>query len=194
VLVTWLRQHAGSIGQTVAADVDDANALAALVASPIVPTGTTLVPLERLALPSALFGAAGENRSPAFPYVRARHDLDAVFAYLHNYTDSPATLRAYSRELERLLLWCVLERCLALSSMAVEDCEAYKAFLAAPGEAFTGPAASRESGRWRPFSPHGLSPASQKYAVRALRAAFDWLVDVRYLAGSPWRAVRDPKR
>jgi integrase len=29
--------------------------------------------------------------------------------------------------------------------------------------------------------------------VRALRAAFTWLVDVRYLAGNPWKAVNDPK-
>jgi site-specific recombinase XerC len=29
--------------------------------------------------------------------------------------------------------------------------------------------------------------------VRALRAAFTWLVDVRYLAGKPWKAVNDPK-
>jgi integrase len=28
--------------------------------------------------------------------------------------------------------------------------------------------------------------------VRALRAAFAWLVDVRYLAGNPWKAVKDP--
>jgi integrase len=29
--------------------------------------------------------------------------------------------------------------------------------------------------------------------VRALRAAFTWLVDVRYLAGNPWKAVNDQK-
>ncbi|CAB3774486.1 hypothetical protein [Paraburkholderia humisilvae] len=28
--------------------------------------------------------------------------------------------------------------------------------------------------------------------MRALRAAFAWLVDVRYLAGNPWKAVKDP--
>jgi site-specific recombinase XerC len=51
---------------------------------------------------------------------------------------------------------------------------------------------SRASGRWRPFAASELSPESQRYAVRALRAAFAWLVDVRYLAGNPWTSVTDP--
>ncbi|MFL9860045.1 site-specific integrase [Paraburkholderia madseniana] len=76
--------------------------------------------------------------------------------------------------------------------MTVEDCEAYKDFLAAPSPAFTGPKQSRAGGRWRPFAPGGLAPDSQAYAVRVLRAAFAWLTDVRYLAGNPWRAVHDP--
>ena len=90
------------------------------------------------------------------------------------------------------MLWCVAERGVALSSMRVEDCDAYKAFLAAPGERFTGPSVARASGRWRPFAPGGLAPESQRYAVRVIRAAFTWLVAVRYLADNPWQAVSDP--
>ena len=52
---------------------------------------------------------------------------------------------------------------------------------------------SRSSPRWRPFASENLSPESQRYAVRALRAAFTWLVDVPYLAGNPWKAINDPK-
>jgi len=37
-----------------------------------------------------------------------------------------------------------------------------------------------------------MSAASQKQALLVLRAAFDWLVKVRYLSGSPWAAVKDP--
>ncbi|MFP3590060.1 integrase, partial [Paraburkholderia sp. SIMBA_055] len=47
--------------------------------------------------------------------------------------------------------------------------------------------------RWRPFATDALTPESQRYAIRALRAAFAWLVDVRYLAGNPWKAVNDPR-
>ncbi|KUZ76874.1 tyrosine-type recombinase/integrase, partial [Burkholderia ubonensis] len=191
VLVAWLRRHAASIGAAVELDVDAGDALAPTSTSVTAGTGQ-LAPLERLALPVELSGAAGANRAPTFAYLGAAHDLDAVRAYLHRYDDRPATQRAYTRELERLVLWCVAERGVAMSSMRVEDCEAYKAFLAAPGERFTGPPVARTSARWRPFAPNGLSPESQRYAVRAIRAAFTWLVAVRYLAGNPWAAVTDP--
>ncbi|WP_244126027.1 tyrosine-type recombinase/integrase [Burkholderia gladioli] len=78
-------------------------------------------------------------------------------------------------------------------SILVDDCEAYEALLVSPSEAFRSPPASRASGRWRPFALTPLSLDSQRYAVRTLRAAFDWLVKVRYLAGNPWVAVTDPK-
>ncbi|WP_186156527.1 site-specific integrase [Burkholderia gladioli] len=198
VIVAWLRTHASTLGATIAADVDATEprgAMARSAAIALVPAdgGRVLAPLERLALPHALSGAAGANRAPGLCYLRADHDLDALRAYLARYSDQPATLRAYTRELERLLLWAVSVRGTALSSLTVEDCDAYKTFLSVPSDAFVGPPASRASGRWRPFAPSGLSLDSQRYATRTIRGAFDWLVDVKYLAGNPWRAVRDPK-
>jgi site-specific recombinase XerC len=203
ILVAWLRQHAESLGVTVDADVDADELLAAPVDTRVtlVPAGSQdgqagapgpLVPLERIALPHVLSGARGVNRAGGLCYLQAQHDLDAIRAYLHRYGDRPQALRAYTRELERLLLWAVTERGTALSSLTVEDCNAYKAFLAAPGERFVGPRQSRRSPRWRPFAPGGLTPASQKYAILVIRGAFDWLVKVRYLAGNPWAAVSDP--
>jgi hypothetical protein len=38
----------------------------------------TLAPLERLSVPRALSGADAENRSTAFGYIQASHDLDAA--------------------------------------------------------------------------------------------------------------------
>ncbi|MEA3098634.1 MAG: hypothetical protein QOF74_2874, partial [Caballeronia mineralivorans] len=90
------------------------------------------------------------------------------------------------------MLWLVIVRGVALSSMTVEDGEAYKDFLKNPIPTFVGPKRPRSSGRWRPYTPEGLSPESQAYAVRAIRAAFAWLTTVRYLAGNPWSAVTDP--
>ncbi|WP_235366145.1 phage integrase family protein [Caballeronia zhejiangensis] len=98
----------------------------------------TLAPLERLAVPHALSGAHGENRSAAFCYIQANHDLDAVRAYLNRFRDQPKTLRAYTKELERFLLWAVVLRGKALSDLRVDDCEAYKDFLKSPDPRFVG--------------------------------------------------------
>jgi integrase len=115
-----------------------------------------------------------------------------VRAYLNRYRDQPKTLRAYTKELERFLLWAVVLRGKALSDLRVDDCEAYKDFLKSPDPRFVGERFARHSPRWRPFAWGELSSESQRYAVRALRAAFTWWVDVRYLAGNPWKAVNDP--
>ncbi|KVL65423.1 site-specific integrase [Burkholderia ubonensis] len=192
-VVAWLRRHADTLGDTVAVDVDPVDRLLAEPGARVALRRGQLVPIHRLAMPQELAGASGANRASAFPYIAAAHDLDAVFAYLHRYDGQAATQRAYWRELERFVLWCVLERGRPMSSMLVDDCDAYKAFLASPSDAFRGLRAPRGSGRWRPFSLEPLSLDSQRYAVRTLRAAFDWLVKVRYLAGNPWVAVADPK-
>ncbi|WP_167528670.1 site-specific integrase [Paraburkholderia azotifigens] len=216
-IVSWLRRQQTALGLTVNADVDsveqDGVPLVAAERVEVVPdldssghlterlTGRlTLAPLERLAVPHALSGADGENRSTAFCYIQAQHDLDAVRAYLNRYRDQPKTLRAYTRELERFLLWAVVLRGKALSDLRVDDCEAYKDFLKSPDPRFVGERFARTSPRWRPFAlstseaggSASLSTESQRYAVRLLRSAFAWLVDVRYLAGNPWTAVNDP--
>jgi integrase len=213
-IVAWLRRHEATLGCRVAADVDvhvpvpepgaaqdegpgSGQGTVVVIGGP--PETPRLAPFERLAVPAELSGGEGAhgtgkrgaNRATAFAFIRAPHDLAAIHAYLHRYRDRPATLRAYTRELERLILWAVVVRGVAVSSMTVEDCEAYKDFLAHPAPAFTGPKRPRVSGRWRPFTGT-LSVDSQAYAVRTLRAAFAWLVDVRYLAGNPWAAVTDP--
>ena len=102
-------------------------------------------------MPHALSGANGENRSTAFCYIQAQHDLDAVRAYLNRYRDQPKTLRAYTKELERFLLWAVVLRGKALSDLRVDDCEAYKDFLKSPDPRFVGERFARHSPRWRPF-------------------------------------------
>ncbi|WP_244831983.1 phage integrase family protein [Caballeronia sp. TF1N1] len=217
-IVSWLRKHQAKLQLTVEIDVDSEERDGVpLVADELVevvpeyyadrgPLGTLprlrLAPLERLSVPHALSGADGENRSSAFCYIQANHDLDAVRAYLNRYRDQPKTLRAYTKELERFLLWAVVLRGKALSDLKVDDCEAYKDFLKKPDPRFVGERFARHSPRWRPFAASKstatadgsavLLPESQRYAVRLLRSAFAWLVDVRYLAGNPWVAVNDP--
>lgn len=74
------------------------------------------------------------------------------------------TQRAYRKEAERFLLWSILERGKALSSMSTEDCTAYRDFLAdpQPAEVWCGPGSrERWSPRWRPFKK-ALSKAAQR--------------------------------
>ncbi|SAK70251.1 integrase [Caballeronia glebae] len=178
-IVSWLRKQQASLQLTIESDVDseqrDGIPLIAAELVEIAPaakvTGSgpgsspsspesasrlTLAPLERVAVPHALSGAdgpyRGENRATAFCYIQANHDLDAVRAYLNRYRDQPKTLRAYTKELERFLLWAVVLRGKALSDLRVDDCEAYKDFLKNPDPRFVGERFPRHSPRWRPFA------------------------------------------
>ena len=165
--------------------VFDAQALAPLASAPL--------PLERISsLPSDLDGHNGSNRSPVFSYLTAKNDLEAVRAYIQKFKAQPHTVRAYQRELERFVLWCVLIQGKPLSSALVDDCEAYKLFLEAPSPPFCGPRRGRFSPHWKPFAGP-LSPESQKQAIQILRTAMGWLHKVRYLGGNPWAAVGDPR-
>jgi integrase len=152
-----------------------------------------LAPLGTFQLPSWLSGTDGVNRSPAFCFISARNDLEAINSYLNRYKGQVHTERAYRKELERFILWCALVACKPMSSLLVDDCEAYKNFLRAPLPEFCGPRTVKTSKRWKPFADEPMSAASQKQAILVLRGAFDWLVKVRYLAGNPWVAVKDPK-
>jgi len=152
-----------------------------------------LAPLGTFQLPTWLSGVDGANRSPAFCFISARNDLEAINSYLSRYKGQDHTERAYRKELERFILWCALVACKPMSSLLVDECEAYKHFLRAPLPEFCGPRTVKTSKRWKPFADEPMSAASQKQAILVLRSAFDWLVKVRYLAGNPWVAVKDPK-
>ena len=151
-----------------------------------------LAPLERIDLPSSLDGANGINRNLSLCLIGARNDLAAVDAYLYRYRGQDKTFRAYQKELERFLLWCVQYRRKPMSSVLQDDCEAYKDFLVDPDKHWIGHRAQRMSPQWKPFAGKP-SPASQLYAVRTLKAFFTWLVNVRYLQGNPWATVQDPR-
>lgn len=151
------------------------------------------VPLDRISgVAAELSGSTGRNRNESFPLISARNDLDAVRAYLYKFRGQDKTLRSYKKELERFLLWCVLERKIAMSSMLTDDCEAYKDFLANVPQKWIGSWAPRHSERWRPFSGQ-LQPQSQRYAIQVIRTFFEWLMKVRYLGGNPWVTVADPR-
>jgi hypothetical protein len=63
--------------------------------------------------------------------IAARNDYDAIHTWLSTKA-SELTQASYRREAEQLLLWCVLQRKQALSSLTLDDALAYRDFLADP--------------------------------------------------------------
>lgn len=185
----WISRHAETLGtlQSEARAVIAADALPALVLTTYV-----IPPLGTFSLPAALDGSTGANRAERFCFISARDDLQAIECYLAGFIGQPHTLRAHRRELERCLLWSVLVAQKPLSSLLVDDCQAYVRFMVAPAPAFRGPKAPRTSRRWRPVAEQPMGAASQRQAVQILRAAFEYFARVRYLGGNPWAAVKDP--
>jgi len=153
------------------------------------------MPLERLLLPPELSGVTGTNRAPAgATQIAAQDDLAAVTAWLARYADSPATLQTYRRDVERLLLWAVLQLGKPLSSLTHEDLLLYARFLADPQPAprwvmTPGKKLARGHAGWRPFAGP-LSPASVRQALVILNACFAWLTEAGYLAGNPLALAR----
>jgi len=189
-IMHWLRRHEDSLGSLPDSLASVGNGIRHEVIT-IDRFSSALAPLERVRVANCLDGSQGENRHHVFPLISARNDLDAINAYLYKFRGRDTTYRAYQKELERFLLWCVSERGKAMSSMLVDDCEAYKDFLAALPSRWIGLRRPRSSTAWRPFAGQ-LSAESQRYAIQALRAFFTWLIGVRYLAANPWIAISDP--
>ncbi len=187
-LERWLTRHRGATGAgLMAVDLPrPAVVLAAAISAP--------PPLEAMQLPPLLDGNAGLNRAPhEHCAIDALNDLQAVSSWLALWADSPHTRRAYRREAERFLAWCVIEQGKPLSSANTDDCRAYRAWLADPQPAgrWVGPALPRDRAGWRPFSGP-LSRNSRVHAETVLSALCTWLVGRGYLRLNPWTGL--PRR
>ncbi|MBF6989414.1 phage integrase family protein [Cupriavidus sp. IK-TO18] len=188
----------------------------------VVPPATALVPLDKLVVPAELDGRNGIYRRPqAQCLLSAHNDYEAVLAWLRAKPGLPPeqvarlrerrrdvstapgprdwlqtlshTQRAYRKEAERFLLWAVLVRGKPLSSMAHEDCTAYRDFIGAPPTDWCAPRSrERWSPIWRPFEGP-LSLRAQAYALGVLNNLYRFLVDQNYLMGNPWHGVHAPR-
>jgi site-specific recombinase XerD len=158
----------------------------------LVTTSTSeLVPWEKLVVPHEVDGSMGLHRAPrASCVLRANNDYAAVQAWLSLH-EASATQRAYRKEAERLILWAIVERGVALSSLATEDAVAYRAFLRQPSPKgrWVGPAAPRTSAEWRPFAG-GLSTRSRAYSLSVLSSMFRWLIEQRYVLANPFAGIK----
>ncbi|GAB5101343.1 phage integrase family protein [Caballeronia sp. HLA56] len=150
-----------------------------------------IVPWESLRLPHQVDGSAGTFRaSAATCTLDASNDYDAIHAWLSLH-ESPATQRTYRKEAERLILWAIVERGRALSSLTTEDAVAYRAFLRqpTPHARWVGPLRPRTSPDWRPFAGT-LSTRSIAHALSILNALFRWLIEQRYVLANPFSGVK----
>ncbi|VWC52503.1 integrase family protein [Burkholderia lata] len=137
-----------------------------------------VVPWENIRVPHEVDGSRGAFRAPKpMCALEASNDYQAIGAWLERH-EAIETQRAYRREAERLLLWAILERGKALSSLTSEDATGYRAFLRhpAPRTRWVAPARPRSSPEWRPFTG-ALSPDSIAYALSVLGAMFRWLIE-----------------
>jgi site-specific recombinase XerD len=156
--------------------------------------GTTpgvVVPWERLRLPHQVDGSHGSFRAPRLACtLDASNDYEAVQAWLALH-ETATTQRAYRKEAERLILWAIVERGRALSSLTTEDAIAYRAFLRrpTPRERWIGPPRPRTAPDWRPFAGN-LSARSTAYALSVVGALFRWLIEQRYVLANPFAGIR----
>lgn len=170
----------------------------------VVPAATALVPYEKFVLPAGLDGRAGTCRaSREACRLSAANDHEAIGAWLaskgRGAEKAPlsSTQRSYRKEAERLLLWAVLERGKAMSSLTSEDAGAYQAFLAEPPVAWCGPRHhQRWSPTWRPLEG-ALTPVALRQSLIILRSLFAFLASQGYVTGNPFAESAlppDPQR
>ena len=146
---------------------------------------------QALWLPHEMDGSRGTFRAPPTSCaLSARNDYEAVQAWLSLH-EATATRRAYGKEAERLILWAVLERGRALSSLTTEDAIAYRGFLRrpTPRERWVGPSRPRLSPEWRPFAS-ALSARSIAYALTVVGAMYRWLIQQRYWLANPFAGIK----
>ncbi len=163
-------------------------------------------------LPDALTGAEGVNRGRGGKQINADQDRAAIQAWLDT-ARSPRTREAYRREAERLLLWCWVVHGKPVSSLLLEDLQAYFKFCEdpQPADLWCGPRKPRFDPAWRPFHDktiERIKKAKDKkqnkdkiihsvawgQAVAILSALFSFLVRVGYLEKNPMAIVRDSAR
>lgn len=132
------------------------------------------------------------NKELKTVFIHAENDAQAISSFLKEYTDSPKTLRSYSKEIERLLLWCIHVANKNISSLRRDDFIEYQKFLKRPSpkKLWCGPKVPRKNKNgsynenWRPFVK-GLGNSSVDIIIKILDSFFNYLVQTRYLIGNP---------
>lgn len=122
--------------------------------------------------------------------INANNDIEAVQAFLCRYDDSPNTQIAYTKEVERFLMWCLF---VARKGLAELNCDDIKSLLdfyqAPPDEWVANNRARRHSPDWRPFRGP-VTGKNLNHSRAVIRSLFDFLLQARYVDGNPVALTR----
>ncbi len=137
------------------------------------------------------------NSKPYDEYcqIKAKNDVEATSIWLKRYQDNLHTYRAYKREAERLLLWCVYEQSISFNELKSQDLEQYFAFLSNPSITWLD-AKKQTKVRGQSSTPFAepLAPPAKAFAKRALNSLLNFLVDANYLRSNPLKLLRKTSR
>ena len=164
-----------------------------------------IVPLERIKLGLGLDGKGGTNRAQDhLRSLEATDDLSALKAWLAARANNSNTQGVYRKEAERFLLWCTVEKEIALSSVGLEEAAGYLRWLEqlgrldevewnkrwkCPQHNWIGPKnLSRDNPHWRPFNA-ALSQGSRKLAMTVIRQLFNFLKKTGYIIYNPFDQI-----
>lgn len=169
------------------------------------PPNPLIVPLEQISLGIGLDGRTGTNRADAtHRSLEADDDLSAIRAWLSARAENPNTRNAYRKEAERFLLWCTVEKDIAMSSVGTAEASEYLRWLEqlgrfdekqwarrwkCPQHDWIGKKnTSRDDPQWRPFN-EALSHTSRKLAMTVIRQLFTFLKKTGYIIFSPFDQI-----
>lgn len=164
-----------------------------------------IVPLEKIQLDLGLDGRTGSNRgNDSMKSLEATDDLSAIKAWLAARAGNPNTQGVYRKEAERFLLWCTVEKNIAMSSVGVTEASDYLRWLEELGRLSDKEWAKRwkcpqhdwigakntprEDRVWRPFNS-ALSHSSRKMSLTVVRQLFNFLKKTGYILYNPFDQI-----
>lgn len=159
------------------------------------PVCQDLCPLQDVQWPSALNGANGLYRSSDENTYKAMNDKQAVEAWLASLkTANKNTQLAYARAVERLVLWSLFVKGVAISSLASADLAEFFDFLRDPPTSWIQKApAVKGSVLWKPMRG-GLSDKSLELNVQAVKQMFSSWFNANYLKANAAKGAGYLKR
>lgn len=147
------------------------------------------------------FASDDYNKAIGASLIDAKNDAEAISSFLLEFRDAPLTLISYSKEIERLLLWCIHIAKLNISSLRRNHLIDYQDFLKnpEPKEVWIGAKVKRQladgsaNPDWRPFGK-ALSSTTTNKVITILDSFFNYLVQTNYLTGNPLAVDRRRKK